>query len=277
MKNVPYSIAYGAICNFDGLKFNVLKSHFPNLTGTREFLTSDRYLGNVRMNITSPNTFPSGADMHRACKEVFRQVSAYIGTIEREYAGTPEFEAKRLHEIIKNKTRYIEDPHGDGEGISQKVVASNMQLDLSTCDWYVYNDNFGTTEEKKFVHYFSHIVEELKSKYSKVYLIRNERFPELAVYDFDTGERFEPDYLLVLQKNKTDGYEQQQIFVEPKGAGFMPKDAWKEEFMLKMEQQAVAVKTYADDNVYKIIGMPFYNAAENNDVFITAMNKLYLD
>ena len=87
-------------------------------------------------------------------------------------------------------------------------------------------------------------------------MILNERFPELVVYDFDTGERFEPDYLLVSQKAKTDGYEQQQIFVEPKGAGFMPKDVWKEKFMLKMEQQAVAVKTYAEDNVYKIIGMP---------------------
>lgn len=274
IKNLPYSIAYGTICNFDGLKFNVLKSHFPNLTSTREFLTSDKYLGNVTMNITTLNNPPTGTDLHIACKEVFHQVSAYIGNIEREYTGTKEFEAKHVHEIIKDKIRYIEDPHGDGEGISQKLVSSNMQLDLSNCDWYVYNDNYGTTEEKKFVHYFSHIVDELRMKYNKVFLLRNERFPELAVYDFETGERFEPDYLLVLQKNKNDGYEQQQIFVEPKGAGFIPKDAWKEEFMLKMEEQAIAVKTYADDNTYKIIGMPFYNATENNDVFIAAMNKL---
>ena len=277
MKNIPFSIAFGAICTFDGLKFNVLKSHFPNLTGTREFLTSDRYLGNVTINISSANNTVSGSDMYIACKEVFSQVSSYVGTIEREYAGTPEFEAKRLHEIIKNKTRYIEDPKGDGEGISQKLVSTNMQMDLSVCDWYVYNDNFGTTEEKKFVFYFSHIVTELKKKYNKVYLLRNERFPELAIYDFDTGERFEPDYLLVLQKIHNDGYEQQQIFVEPKGAGYMPKDAWKEEFMLQMERRAVAVKTYSDDNEYKIIGLPFYNATENNSVFVAAMNKLYAD
>lgn len=277
MKDVPYSIAYGAICNFDGLKFDVLKSYFPNLTGTREFLTTDRYLGNVTINIASANNPASGLDIYIACKEVFRQVFSYVGTIEREYAGTQEFEAKRLYEILKTKSRYIEDPHGDGEGISQKLVTTNMQMDLSVCDWYVFNDNFGTTEEKKFVFYFSHIVTELKKKYNKVYLLRNERFPELAVYDFDTGERFEPDYLLVLQKTKTAGYEQQQIFVEPKGAGFIPKDAWKEEFMLQMERRAVAVKTYADDNAYKVIGLPFYNAIENNDVFVAAMKKLYVD
>ena len=277
MRNVPFSISYGAISNFDGLKFNVLKSHFPNLTGTREFLTSDRYLGNITINITSANSPAKGSDMYIGCKEVFSQVAGYVGNIEREYAGTSEFEAKFIHEVIKNKTRYIENPHGDGEGISQKLVSTDMQIDLSVCDWYVFNDNFGTTEEKRFVHYFSHIATELKKKYYKVYLLRNERFPELAIYDFDTGERFEPDYLLVLQKAKTDGYEQQQIFVEPKGTGYLLKDAWKEKFMLQMEKRAVTVKKYADDNEYKILGLPFYNAIENNDVFLTAMKKLYVD
>ena len=215
--------------------------------------------------------------MYIGCKEVFSQVAGYVGNIEREYAGTSEFEAKFIHEVIKNKTRYIENPHGDGEGISQKLVSTDMQIDLSVCDWYVFNDNFGTTEEKRFVHYFSHLATELKTKYYKVYLLRNERFPELAIYDFDTAERFEPDYLLVLQKAKTDGYEQQQIFVEPKGTDYLLKDAWKEKFMLQMEKRAVTVKKYADDNEYKILGLPFYNAIENNDVFLTAMKKLHVD
>ena len=225
MKDIAYSISFGAISNFDGLKFNVLKSHFPNLSGTREFLTSNNYLGNAIINLTTSNVHINGADLYTACTEVFRQVSDYISNIEREYAGTNSFYSKYLHDVVKNKMRYIENPHGDGEGISQKNAASPMQLDLSLCDWYVYNDNYGTTEEKKFVTYFAHIADKLKREYSKVFLIRNERFPELAIYDFDTGERFEPDYILILQKKQADSYVQQQIYVEPKGSGFIPKDA----------------------------------------------------
>jgi type III restriction enzyme len=96
-------------------------------------------------------------------------------------------------------------------------------------------------------------------------------------YDFNIGERFEPDYMLIAQKTQNDGYKQQQIFVEPKGVGFIPKNVWKDEFLIQIKQRAVIIKTYTDDNVYKIIGLPFYNAIENNDVFVAAIKKLYAD
>lgn len=69
-------------------------------------------------------------------------------------------------------------------------------------------------EEKAFIKYFASEVLKLKKKYEKIFLFRNERFPELAIYDFDTGERFEPDFVLLLQKKYEDGYDQHQVFVE---------------------------------------------------------------
>ncbi|WP_373897565.1 DEAD/DEAH box helicase family protein [Haloimpatiens sp. FM7315] len=274
LKNIDYSIAFASMCNYEELKFNKLKSKFPNLKSSREFITSDNYMGNAKITLTSNGSI-CGSDLSVACNKLFKEVVAYISGIEIRHNGTFEFEAKRLHDVVKNKTRYIENPHGDGEGISQNDVSADMQLDLSTCDWYVFNDNYGTTEEKKFVKYFSHVVDALKRKYDKVFLIRNERFPELAIYDFDTGERFEPDYMLILQKKNTDNYEQQQLFVEPKGEGFMDKDQWKENFMLRLASEGKAVTTYVDDNEYKVIGLPFYNAVEKNDVFITALEEFY--
>ena len=72
---------------------------------------------------------------------------------------------------------YITDPHGEGEGISQNAAAirPEWKVDLGQADWFVFNDNFGTTEEKAFVAYFASRVEELKKEYEKVYLVRNER------------------------------------------------------------------------------------------------------
>lgn len=100
-------------------------------------------------------------------------------------------------------------------------------------------------------------MDDLRKIYSKIYLVRNER--EFHLYSFDDGERFEPDYVLFLQKKKTDGYEQMQIFIEPKGTHLLEKDAWKERFLLQMKDEAIPVKIFKDDNDYRIWGFHFYN------------------
>lgn len=81
----------------------------------------------------------------------------------------------------------------------------------------------------------------------------------MTIYSFDGGERFEPDYVLFLQKKKTDGFEQMQIFIELKGTHLLEKDAWKEEFMLQMRDEAIPVKVFKDDNEYRIWGFHFFN------------------
>src|SRR5699024_12718064 len=64
------------------------------------------------------------------------------------------------------------------------------------------------SEEKHFVRHLSNMMDDLRSKYEEVYLVRNERFAQLAVYDFHTGERFEPDFLLFLREKNGDSFRQ---------------------------------------------------------------------
>ena len=153
------------------------------------------------------------------------------------------------------------------------MIANEDVLDLSYEQWYVYNDNYGTTEEKKFVSYFKGILNDLKKNYDEIYLVRNERIAALAIYEFDTGERFEPDYLLFLRKNGADGYTQEQIYIEPKGGHLLDTDKWKEDFLLKIEGQGIPTKIYADDNKYKIVGLPFFNKEERMKEFEEAIDK----
>ena len=164
-----------------------------------------------------------------------------------------------MREIFKDKSVNYTDPHDGGIGISQNdsSVKPDWKIDLSQEDWFAYTDNFGTSEEKAFVAYFKGYVEDLKKIYDKVYLVRNERV--FHIYSFDDGERFEPDYVLFLQKDKTDGYEQVQIFVEPKGSQLLEKDAWKEKFLLQLKEKAVPTLKFVDDNEYKIWGFHFFN------------------
>lgn len=274
-KNIPLNIAEGAMSNFEVLKFNSLKSYFPNLKSKKEFLQSENYLGNISLQIESPYKKLQAKDFYDGTMKILKEISLYLQKIETEYEGTKEFYAKRVHEVLKDKKIYIDNPHGDGVGVSQSMIANEDVLDLSFEQWYVYNDNYGTGEEKAFVKYFKGIVKDLRSKYDEIYLVRNERIPALAIYEFETGERFEPDFLLFLQKKCTDGYLQEQIYIEPKGEHLLGKDKWKEDFLLKIEEQGIPTKTYVDDNKYRIIGLPFFNREFSMEEFDDAVLNIY--
>ncbi|HBC30828.1 MAG TPA: restriction endonuclease subunit R, partial [Clostridiales bacterium] len=190
------NITESAMANFEVMKFNVLKSYFPHLKSKREFLTSDFYLGNITIHIESPYKELTARDLYDGVIQALQDVCSYIKKIGAEYEGTKEFFAQRVHQVIRDKKIYIDNPHGDGVGISQAEIAREQSIELAFEHWYAYEDNFGTSEEKAFVKYFQGLLPELQKKYNEIYLIRNERIPALAIYDFDTGERFEPDFLL---------------------------------------------------------------------------------
>ena len=272
-KEIPFNILEGAMANFNVLKFNSLKSYFPNLKSKKEFLQGDNYLGNITLQIETPYKKLRAEDLYEGSMKVLRDVSLHIQKIKTQYEGSKEFYASNLRNVLKDKKIYVDNPHGEGLGISQAMIASEDNMNLGIESWYVYNDNYGTTEEKAFIKYFNGVVAGLKKEYDEVYLVRNERIPALAIYEFDTGERFEPDFLLFLQKKGTDGYLQEQIYIEPKGAHLLEKDKWKEDFLLKIEEQGIPTKTYVDDNKYRIVGLPFFNKEFKMEEFDTAFHK----
>lgn len=50
--DINYAIVYKALCKYSVFKFNVLKSYFPNLKSTKEFVYDKNYLGYIRLHIT---------------------------------------------------------------------------------------------------------------------------------------------------------------------------------------------------------------------------------
>lgn len=51
---------------------------------------------------------------------------------------------------------------------------------------------------------------------------------ETYIGTIDDGGRFEPDYVLFQHKDKVEGFEQLQVFIEPKGTHLLENDAWYE-------------------------------------------------
>lgn len=271
---INYVIVYKALCKYNIFKFNILKSYFPNLKSTKEFILDKNYLGNIKIHITSKYETPTTDVLYYACFKVLGSIAESISSIKKTYEGSKEFTVEYVHDVFKNKKCNYIDPHNGGIGMSQNDISVpiDYKMDLSKEDWFAFEDNYGTSEEKAFVAYFKKYVNELKDKYDKVYLVRNER--QLHIYSFDGGERFEPDYLLFLHTQKNDGYEQLQVFIEPKGTHLIEKDGWKEDFLLQLESNAIPVTKFADDNKYKIWGFHFFNRDTRSVEFDDDMVKL---
>ena len=271
---INYSTMNRALRQFEVFKFNKLQSYFPNIKSTYEFITDANYLGGIHIRIISKHKKPPFSIIYKACVNALSKIAPTISSIEETYEGTTEFRAHHLNEFIKDKKVNIS-PVAGGKGVSQNdysVVASS-RIDLSTEDWFVFNDNYGTSEEKSFVAYFKNYVDSLRTKYDKVFLVRNER--QIHLYSFQDGERFEPDYILYLCKNRVDSMEQLIVFVEPKGTHLLKSDKWKEDFLLELKAKAIPTVTFVDDNTYKIWGFHFFNSENRSIEFAEDMKTLF--
>ena len=272
--NINYAIVNKALAKVPVYKFNTLKSRFPNLKSTREFITSTNYLGDIKIEIRSKYDEPSVAILSTAVTSVLTKIAASISAIEEEYEGTKDFRAVNIHDVFRDKAVNYTNVVDGGIGVSQNdvTVPDAMRIDLKGEDWFTFTDNYGTSEEKAFVSYFRDYVDRLKTIYSKIYLMRNER--QMHLYSFDGGERFEPDYVLLLQKDNEDGFEQMQVFIEPKGTHLVESDKWKEDFLLQLKGNAIPVKTFVDDNKYHIWGFHFFNRDVRGSEFSADLEML---
>lgn len=267
-KDLNLNILLGAIECFEVLKFSILKDKYPSLSSYEEFLTSDSYLGNSSIEIKYAQDYLTGKDIFLAVKSSLNQVAALVSSLKPSYSGTKEFNAHSIKSVLRNKKIYVSciDQNG-GKGASQNNCSnSDYQLNLEDEKWYVYNDNFGTSEEKLFLKYFkNNIVPKLEQKNLEYYVIRNERIPELAIYSFEAGERFEPDFLLFVRKKTTNKTVVYQSYIEPKGNHLLELDAWKEDFLIKISDEHIVEKPLFEQ--YKIIGLPFFNKDNNLEAF----------
>lgn len=261
LKDINLNILLGAMLYFKVFKFDFLKQKYPNLKSVKEFITSSDYLGEIEVDIFYPKDKAiKTIDYFNLSKHVFEEIAQSIANIEIEYEGTTEFKCKPLRDILKDKKITLSsiDKNG-GRGDSQNNCQnSKFKLDLKNSEWYVFEDNFGTNEEKLFLKFFDeHIKPQLEQTNMKYYIVRNERVPELAIYSFQNGNRFEPDFILFILKDENNI---RQNYIEPKGAHLIENDRWKEEFLTQINKEVPEIRSINNTKYnYKIIGLPFFS------------------
>jgi len=143
--------------------------------------------------------------------------------------------------------------------------ANGEEQFVSDKGWYVFNANYGTSEEKAFVRMLDRQMDILRKNYDGIYLIRNER--HFKIYSFSDGQAFEPDFVLFLQE-KNGNMLTYQIFIEPKGKYLKEHDKWKQSFLKeiteKFEGETLEFKTQRKTQNYRLVGVPFYNNEDEN-------------
>lgn len=254
-----YSVVHKALRQFREFNFDNLKKHFKDLKSMSDFIFKEEYLGNIEIQIHYFGQELSQTTILKALVKNFAEIAKKIGFNESIYEGSIKFKPKKFKNVFTDKTISVAKASETtgGKGISQKS-SQNYPLDLSSEDWYVYNDNYGTDEEKALVHQFRMYLDDLRKVYSKLYLVRNEQ--QLSIYSFKDGNRFEPDFVLFLQKVDGKDFEQMQIFIEPKGENLLKQDKWKEDFLLEIKEKTNEDPSLLSENShYKIWGFHFTN------------------
>lgn len=262
--NIGKHVIRSAMNCFSSFSYNSLKDLYPQLKSCVEFVSSDKYLAKLQVKIIGKFECLeqySQADKFYIAKSVLGQVEPILLTRGKSYKGTREFKPKELKKVFREQIQlHVNIPVGSQQefGISQlHPVNTIYTMNLMEKDWYAYNDNFGTSEEKSLVKYIDSIMAKLQEKYDDVYLVRNEK--DVRIYSFDEGRPFEPDYVMFLRiKGSADKYDNIQIFIEPKGDQLLKTDKWKEDFLKQIKtMREIHWMTSNDD--YDVWGMPFYN------------------
>lgn len=199
-------------------------------------------------------------------EELLKNIEDDLLPLEERYIGSNNFESYPIHKVFADNIvrKYTISKDSPKAGQSQKDLRfQDLFADIDAFDWYAYDDNFGTDEEKLLVRALHSIMDSLESKWSDIYLLRNEK--AVRIYNFEDGKAFEPDFLM-FANDKKSGNTSWQIFIEPKGSQFIDseggfykgKEGWKQQFLNEITKRSEA-KTLVDDEYFRIVGVPFYN------------------
>lgn len=259
---IPHHIVRYALTTLPFFRFDNLKKYCPNLRSYKEFISSNEYLGSLGITLKGSRKrlgMLTNLDYLRSVQGLLTSIEKEIKANKTDYEGSP-YISKYLHDIFG--TKEISFPK-DAER------EKGQEEELADKDWYAYNANYGTSEERAFISFFATRYENFKQKYDDIYVIRNEKVVKI----FDKyGRAFEPDFLLYL-RDRNDGNIVYQVFIEPKGNHLVEKDKWKEEFLKEIRDSKLVLKI--DTDKYHITGVPFYN--ENNEnKFKEQLEKLLL-
>ena len=282
---ISSNVVRHAINRNKNFTFNNLQKYFYGLASTEKFI---EMLNDIDVTVESHYTdFKelTQDDKLYVIEEILKKIADGFIEVEDRYYGSDKFEPYPIKKMFSDKIirKYTVNYAGDKEtGISQKdKIETKYYENLDAIEWYAYDDNYGTSEEKLLVRVLKEVMEDLKENWTDIYLLRNEK--AVRIYSFETGQAFEPDFLM-FANDKKHGNTSWQIFIEPKGGQFTGdskefydgKEAWKEKFLNEITRRDEA-RTLVDNSRFRIVGLPFFNEKISKEVVKEKLREINKD
>lgn len=257
-----------AINRLPDFTFRSLSEVYSNLKSILEFIESDDYLAKIQVNVIGRKDVIndlSQKDKLNIALEVLKQITPLLAKSGIAFRGTKAFKARQIRDVFHDHTFHVSEGNMDKEeGKSIKTTMNTLlRMDVESAEWFAYDDNFGTSEEKYLIKYIESRIDDLRGKYEEIYLLRNQK--DLKIYAFDDGRATEPDFVLFMRRKNNDGaYDNIQIFIEPKGEHLRAVDKWKENFEKSIHTKGI-IQFYTANQDFEIWGMPFYTELYSNE------------
>jgi type III restriction enzyme len=246
-------------------RFNNLKNHIVGIKSIDELINQYLPLYEIKYS------YSEGKDIYQL--EAHEKLQLLVGVILPEVrkaidrhmpkvTGSHIFRPKSLSSIFQQEKNIylVSYPAGNENGEKTSIAPDeraqaqsshdnpDLQFDVEAADWYAYSENYGTSEEKRFVKFIATQIDELKSHYkgAEIYLIRNEL--DYWLFSPKDGRRFSPDYMLIIN-DAQNGEMYYQCLIEPKGGHLLEKDEWKEDVLISLDAESqIIFDTEQDDS-----------------------------
>ncbi len=258
VNQIEKHIFLNAISRKDFFKFDNIKKIFPKINSINELFENKEYFSNIKINFTG-----SAEDIYNLSNDhKFKALSNILDDFEdifknhvADYVGSKIFYPYMVQNIFNDKILKVE--IGSEREDGQEAFVQKKE-------WYAFNANYGTSEEKACVEFIDRLIKEnFNVNYKDIFLLRNEL--HFVIYNFSDGRPFAPDFVLFMKaKDGTD--LTYQIFIEPKGKFLEKTDEWKEDFLINVRKtfESSGLTKFVETNKYCIFGVPFFNQVDEN-------------
>jgi len=252
-------IILNALARSEFFKFENIKRYIPNLKSISELLEDKSYLADIQIvfsGIKEDIDNISNKDKFLAIINVLNEIELKFKLNKKDYIGTSEFLPEKISKVFIDKIIKVEEDTEREDGQEEFLENKN---------WYVFNANYGTSEEKAFILLIDRLINEnFREKYDWIYVIRNEM--HFKLYNFEDGDAFAPDFVLFM-RDKEGKKLIYQVFIEPKGQFLEETDKWKERFLLSIRERFNSndLIKFIETTKYKLVGLPFYMENRENE------------
>ena len=259
LSDIEPHVIRAALARKEFFSFENLKDFFPSLVSVNEFATKKSHLGDLKITFQGAkydlDTLSNGT-RYEAVLSLLDAIETELKGTATEYHGTAEFKPSAFRLVFTDKKIKV-------NVVKKGEAYDDLKDYLAEQDWYVFDSNYGTSEERSLIELVGRHISTFKKEFREIYLVRNEQ--QLKIYNFSDGRGFEPDFLLFLV-NKKGEHVTYQLFIEPKGRHLVEYDAWKDAFLDQIRKDLKdKVFELSGSRKYKVIGLPFYNQENEND------------